>query len=231
MARTVLVYRELPIESGISTATIIALHGHGGDFDQLEPLCRAVGQSLQVVVPQAWRPVNPRMIPDNPDDYQGYAWYFTYQVGYPEPATFGDCLWQLEQFVYDVLDRQSVERPLFLLGYDQGAVLAVTMAGVVPESLAGVAAICGYLPEIRGWSLPVENVEGLPVLLVHDLQDLEIPLALVQKTVEELGQRGAAVDLREVPGARQDPLAAASVLREWLGVQVARESSEEPVAD
>ena len=228
MARTVMIYRELPIESGISTTTIIALHEHGDDLDQLEPLCHTLEQSLHVVVPQASRPVNPRLILDQPEEYRGYAWYFTHGVGYPEPATFGDCLWQVEQCVYDVLDRQSVECPLFLLGYDQGAVLAVTMAGVVPQSLAGVAAICGYLPEIAGWSLPVENVGGLPVLLLHDPQDAEIPTALVQKTAEELERRSAAVEMREVPGARRNPLAAARVLRDWLGVRRGQSSPEEP---
>ncbi|MGH9894503.1 MAG: alpha/beta hydrolase, partial [bacterium] len=227
MARTVMIYRELPVRRGMSTATIIALHGHGGDLDQLEPLCRVLGQSLEVVMPQAPRPVNPGRILDKPEAYQGYAWYFTHKVGYPEPATFGDCLWQVEQFVYDVLDRQSVERPLFLLGYDQGAVLAVTMAGVVPQSLAGVVAIRGYLPEIGGWSLPVENVAALPVLLVHDPHDAEIPTALVQKTAEDLCRRSATVDLREIPAARRDPLAAAEVLSEWLGAQLGNESSRE----
>ena len=53
--------------------------------------------------------------------------------------------------------------------------LSTTLAGVVPESLSGVVSICGYLPEIPGWSLPVEHLDGFPVLLVHDPDAPDIP--------------------------------------------------------
>jgi predicted esterase len=224
-------YRELPPEAGVRQATIIALHGHGGDLDQLVPLCQEVGSSFHILSPEGRHPTNPEMLSSGyREDYvRSYKWYMIDRVGYPEPASIGISLAEVEQFVFDVLDRQPPGGPpLFLLGYDQGAVLVLTAVGVLPEYVAGVVGICGYLPEIRGWSPPVENAGGLPVLLVHDPQDPEIPLALVQKTVEELGRRSAAVELQQVPGARQNPLAAAGILRGWLGVQMAKESSEEP---
>ena len=132
-------------------------------MDQLVPLARELG-SVQLVAPQAARPLSPTTQGYAPSS-DGFTWFFIQDVGYPEPATFGEGLWLVEQFVHDVRDRQDVERPIFLVGYEQGAVLALTLAAVLPESLSGVAAIGGYLPEIRGWSPPVEDLEGLPAVM------------------------------------------------------------------
>jgi phospholipase/carboxylesterase len=216
----------MPAKVDVSKATILVLHGHGGDLEQLKPLSSTVGRSLRVMLLEAKRPISPHAMNREMDEYGGYAWYLIQDVGYPEPASFGDSLRQVEQMIYDVLDREGFDgSPLFLLGYEQGAVLSLTAAVVLPEYVAGVVGICGYLPEIPGWSLPVEDMGAVSVLLVQDPQDQRIPPARVQKTVDELTRRGAMVGVKEVPGSWQEPLAAAEVLNEWLGVQFAKASA------
>ncbi len=219
MPRSMLVYQEVP-ESAAQAATLIGLHGSGGDLDQLVALGRNVGP-FQFIAPQAARPVSPATQGYSATS-DGYTWYFIQEAGRPEPATFGEGLWLVEQFIYDVKERKPPGHPTFLLGYEQGGVLSTTLAGVVPESLTGVVSICGYLPEIHGWSLPVEHLDGLPVLLVHDPDAGEIPRALLDKTVEELGRRGAAVQVQPATGAQHDPVAAAPIVRAWLYSQLAR---------
>jgi phospholipase/carboxylesterase len=214
MPRSMLVYQDVP-ERTQDSATLIALHGSGGDLDQLLPLARDIG-SVHLVAPQAARPVTPTTQGYSPTS-DGYTWFFIQEMGHPEPATFGEGLWLVEQFIYDVRDRQNADQPTFLLGFEQGAVLSATMAAVVPDALAGVVAICGYLPEIPGWSPPMEDLNGLPVLLVHDPDDVSMPVALVEKTVEELTRRRAAVQRQYVAGSRKNPVTAAPVIKKWLG--------------
>jgi predicted esterase len=212
-----LVYQEVP-ERTAQAATLIGLHGSGGDLDQLVTLGRDVGP-YQFIAPQAARPVSP-VTQGYSATCDGYTWFFIQEVGHPEPATFGEGLWLVEQFIYDVNERKPPGQPTFLLGYEQGAVLSTTLAGVVPESLSGVVSICGYLPEIPGWSLPVEHLHGFPVLLVQDPNAQDIPHALRDKTVEELSRRGAAVQIEEVAGAQHNPLSAVPVVRDWLESQM-----------
>lgn len=212
MPRSMLVYQEVP-ETGPGT-TLIGVHGSGGDLDQLVPLARELGD-VRLIAPQAPRPVTPATQGYSASS-GGFIWFFIQQVGNPEPATFGEGLWLVEQFVFDVRDRQAHGQPTFLLGVGQGAVLSVTLAGVLPEALAGVVAICGYLPDIPGWSLPVDDLQGLPVLLVHDPTDAELPLSLVEKTRDELARRGASVELQAVAGAAQIPALAANAIKPWL---------------
>ena len=219
MARSMLVYQEFP-DAAIGAATLVGLHGRGGGLDQLVPLVRDIGP-FQLIAPQAARPVSPATQGDS-SSADGFTWFFIHEIGYPEPATFGEGLWLVEQFIYDVRDRQGDGRPMVLLGYEQGAVLAVTLAAVLPDMLAGVAAICGYWPDIRDWSPPAEEMGRLPVLLVHDSHDREIPPDLADRTASELKRRGASVELQWVDGARQNPLAAVATLRRWIDVSIPR---------
>src|SRR5207244_613972 len=100
-----------------------------------------------------------------------------------------ESLWSIEQFVYDVKDRMDgAERPIILLGREQGALVALTMATIIPDWLAGVVGIGGYLPVIRGWSPPVETLIGLPVLLVHDPQANNAQ-TVVETTAAEMRKR------------------------------------------
>jgi phospholipase/carboxylesterase len=212
MPQSMLIYQELP--GAASVATVIGLHAEGGDVDQLVPLAGRLGPQFQLVAPQAARPTNPAT--QGYVENQGYLWFFIQQIGHPEPATFGESLWLLDRFIADVRERQGAGRPLVLVGYEQGAVLAATLAMVVPDQLAGVVAIGGYVPDIAGWSPPVENLQGLPVLLVHDPSDPAMPVELVERTAATLADRKAAVDVRPVPGVSGDILAAADLTRAWM---------------
>jgi predicted esterase len=68
----------------------------------------------------------------------------------------------------------------------------------------------------------VEDLQGLPVLLVHDPGDPAMPLELIERTAGRLTARQAAVEVREVVGAGRDPLAAADLTRDWIAGQLAR---------
>jgi predicted esterase len=217
MPQSMLVYQELP--AAHSAATVIGLHAEAGDVDQLVPLAARLGPACQLIAPQAARPTNPAT--QGYVENQGYLWFFIQEIGHPEPATFGESLWLLDRFICDVRERQSDDRPLFLVGYEQGAVLAATLAMVVPELLAGVVAINGYVPDIPGWSAPVDDLQGIPVLLVHDPADPALPPELVERTTTGLTARRASVDVRQVAGVGRDPLAAAAVIRDWIAAHMA----------
>jgi predicted esterase len=218
MPQSMLIYQELPAAQ--SVATVIGLHAEAGDVDQLLPLAGRLGPACQFVAPQAARPTNPAT--QGYVENQGYLWFFIQEIGHPEPATFGESLWLLDRFVFDVRERQGPDRPLFLVGYEQGAILAATLAMVVPELLTGVVAISGYVPDIPGWSAPVDDLQGLPVLLVHDAADPTLPLALAERTAAGLTARKAAVEMRDIAGAGRNPLAAADLTRDWIAGQLAR---------
>jgi predicted esterase len=213
----VLVRRE--IESpGRERTLVLAIHGHGGSVDQLEPLCRSLGSEVGALLPQAWRPLNIHGIAEQV--HPGYSWYFSFAADQPEPATFGDCLIELESLVYDLFEEND-QRSLFILGIDQGATLALALAGVVTEFVSGVIAIGGCVPRIKGWSPPVEDLQRLPILLISDT-----PAEAV--SAKHLRGVNANVEVCEQPGALSDPLANAVIVREWIAHHQRRPASIPP---
>jgi predicted esterase len=210
MTNCMLVRREIAVQNG-PAAVLLALHGHGGGVDQLEPLCRALHSDLSIVLPQAWRTLHLHGMHEAEDP--GHSWFFNFADGSPEPATYGDCLMELENLVYDIRERHSSKAPIIVLGIDQGAVLALGLCGVVPDYLAGVAAIGGHVPKIKGWTPPYKDFARLPSLLIRDDVTTQESDALTRLEMQDCN---AAVTLCKVGGVLKSPLLAAPSLRRWI---------------
>lgn len=209
MTNCMLVRREVAAPN--AAAVLLALHGHGGGVDQLEPLCRALRSNLSIVLPQAWRSLRVHGMSEAEDP--GYSWFFNFADGSPEPATYGDCLMELENLVYDIRARHSTKVPIIVLGIDQGAVLALGLCGVLPDYLAGVAAIGGHVPKIKGWTPPYEDLVRLPSLLIGDDATTQEFAAASQQEMQDCN---ADVTSRMVSGVLKSPLLAVASLRRWM---------------
>ena len=97
----------------------------------------------------------------------GYTWFLG-PYDRPSPLFFGDALAEIEKFLWDEIDRQDgpdAELP-FLVGVEQGAIIALAAAAAVPDLLSGVIAIGGSLPIVPGWSPPLAPLENLPILVI-----------------------------------------------------------------
>ncbi len=169
-ARSQLLRRELRATGRERCGTLLALHSDGADSSELLPLCAALEAEFDVLAPQASRSRNPFLSSAPPDDprwraYAGFSWFRRDDAGRPEPASFGDSLWQVQQLVLELLERG--DGPVFLLGYREGATLALGAALALPELLDGVVAIDGDAPEIPGWSDRLASAADLPVAAIR----------------------------------------------------------------
>jgi pimeloyl-ACP methyl ester carboxylesterase len=97
----------------------------------------------------------------------GYMW-FVGPLDKPSPVHFGDSMQEIERFLWDEIDRQPSEEPVlpFLIGAEQGGIMALAMAAAVPDLISGVVAIDATFPIVPGWEPPLAPLEGLPILLV-----------------------------------------------------------------
>jgi predicted esterase len=211
MPHSVLVYRDVPPAVAPARATVVALHGGGGWLDDLGPLARSLGDDLRVVLPEA-----PRSLVTFRETV-GHVWYGGRRVERPEPSSFGDNLAQLERFLHDVRERAGPgepERP-WLLGYDQGAVLALALAAIAPDLVAGVMAVCGCLPAFPAPD-PLDPVPSdRPVLLVGDRADDRPPAAAIEATAAQLSGLGAGVTVEWRSEARSLGPPVVDALRAW----------------
>ncbi len=138
-------------------------------------------------------------------DIVGYTWYVG-PLAQPSPIYFGDGLAEIERFLWDEIDRQApgpaspAELP-FLIGVEQGAVMALAAAAAVPDLISGVIAIDGFLPVVPGWMPPLAPLDGLPLLLLGSARDIP-PTAQVLEgaaLAETLTAWGGIVEQAEIP--------------------------------
>lgn len=208
-----LAFRDVMPESGDPLGTLVLLHGDQGGSEDLLALARAVSPSARIVAPMAARGV-----------YYGVTLvsrtWFGGSLARPEPASFGDSLAQVERFLVDVYDRRqsaSEGRPI-LLGYDQGAVLALSAARLFPDLVSGVVAIAGALPAFRDWGHELSPAPGLPILMVSDEADTRQDSARLQASVDELTEAGAVVSLVTTPAVRQLGSDVRRIVSDWYAV-------------
>jgi predicted esterase len=152
------------IQDTLASPRVITLHGYNQNGWTPAALGRAAAPEGRIIGLESYKGVYVgRTIVGN-------TWYVG-PLDRPAPVFFGDALAEIERFLWDELDRQETdipERP-FLLGIEQGAVMALATALAVPDLVSGVIAVDGALPVVPGWEPPLAPLGGLPVAILGDL--------------------------------------------------------------
>ncbi len=202
-----------PLEQ--AQAAMILLHGRGADAAGIltlgEDLCPAEEVRLAFLAPQA----------------AGYSWYpqrFLARRDQNEPW-----LSSAQQVVDDLLVRlENAGLPpirTYLLGFSQGACLALDYAARHPHRFAGLIGLSGGLigsnEEVEPdyvLNLTDSSLNGTPVFMGCSDADPHIPLARLKQTAEILHALGGEVTLNIYQGMghtiNQDEIAA---VRQMIG--------------
>lgn len=157
-----LTYTRFQDPAPISAApTIITLHGANDRGKHYEAHARAAAPTGRLLGLESYKAVFAGKT------ITGFTWY-PGPLTTPPPPFFGDALMELERFLLDEVDRQETDTPVlpFLLGVEQGAIMALAAALAIPDLLSGVIAIQGRFPVVPGWDPPLAPVDQLPILIV-----------------------------------------------------------------
>ncbi len=175
-----------------AVAAVILLHGRGGQ-----------AQSMLSLADELTRPGFLFLAPQARDR----AWYpnsFRTAVEGNQPwldSALAVIARLLAQLAASGLPAERVA----LLGFSQGACLALEYAARNPRRYGAVFGLSGGLigeqVDPAGYS---GNLQGTPVLLACSQQDPYIPLPRVHQTEQVMTALGAAVELREYPGSEHN---------------------------
>ena len=157
-------------------------------------------------------------------DIVGYTWYIG-PLAQPSPVYFGDGLAEIERFLWDEIDRQApgpAELP-FLIGVEQGAIMALAAAAAVPDLISGVIAIDGFLPVVPGWTPPLAQLDGLPILLLGSARNVPPNADVLTDDVlaETFSSWGGTVE----QAANPTDSVPGEVMADWIGRQAVRTRS------
>ena len=178
------------IEIGAPDAqtTAIVLHGLGASSADLEPLARelhARGLEFRYCLPDA--PL--RAVTIN-NGYVMPAWYDIRGADFArERAAAG--LEESRAIMDALIDRGRETGTVVLIGFSQGAVLALHTALKRPGDVLAVAALSGYLP-------PDDYAaQRLRVFQSHGIYDDIIPIAAARASHDALHELGCEIEWRE----------------------------------
>jgi predicted esterase len=197
-----------PLET--AAGALIAIHGRGAGAEDIMALAREIAPpNVTILAPQA----------------AGNTWYpyaFLEPTERNEPylssalRIVGDLIAQVDEHGI------SPER-VALVGFSQGACLALEAAARNARRYAGVIGLSGGLIGPPGTSFDFAgSLDGTPVFLGCSDVDPHIPKERVEESAAALDRLGAAVDLRLYPGMnhtvnRDELEAARTILDEAFG--------------
>ena len=179
--------RRAPV-SGKARSLVVFLHGYGADGADLLGLADVLSEHLAdtvFIAPDA--PEKPLMVP------YGYQWFPIPRFDGSSEAQQNEGLAQSTADLNGFLDaRLKAEdlgtEALALIGFSQGAMMAMHIAPRRANAIAGVVAICGklMLPEM----LAAEALVKPPVLVMHGDADEVVPFAEMSRAGNALTRAG-----------------------------------------
>jgi predicted esterase len=168
---------------------MILLHGRGGTAAESLDLASVLGTPrFAALAPEA----------------RGHTWYpgrFTDPVETNEPY-LSSALSVVADLIAGLLRHGLPGERIAVIGFSQGACLALECAARHPGSLGAVIGLSGGLIGASLDPSAYPRHEALPVLLACSDHDPHIPLSRVRETETVFRDLGAAVETRIHPGSR-----------------------------
>lgn len=180
---------ELPPRAPGLDRTMILLHGYGADEHDLLPLAHELDPRLRVVSLQAPLSLGGGM----------RAWFrlgqkpsgeITFDAGEVRAGL------QAAALAVEAVAAKS-PRPV-LLGFSQGAAMAMGVLLTRPDLASAVLSLSGVPPLLEPRDLaPADRLRGLPLFAAHGLLDPLLPISLGRTLHEQMEKLGLEVEWHE----------------------------------
>jgi len=191
---------------------LVLLHGVRSNEHDLIGLAPRLDPRFHVISAQAPLPMGPG----------AYGWY---EVDFLPGGRFRINEEEAEhsrqmvtQFVEEVKASYPVDPArVFLMGFSQGCIMSLGAALTNPKSVAGVVGMSGRLLESTMAHLaPVEDLRGLPVMVVHGTQDQVIRIEEGREIRDTLSKLPVNLTYQEYPMGHQVSAESLAEISKWL---------------
>ena len=188
------------------TKAIIGLHGWTGDEHVFEPVAKMMNiDDAQWFFPRA---------PYKADSGKGYSWFSgTDETGWDiEKTRVG-----IHQLLTDVRSNGFSPKNIFLIGFSQGASLAMEIALRLPFAIGGIVPIAGFIKFRDTLSNEAtKESKATPVLLLHGSQDEIIHVIASEKAHDFFKERGNPVYFKRYDGGHKIPKRTGPIVKNFI---------------
>ena len=192
--------------SDIPDKAIIALHGWKGDeyvFEQVAKLIKL--ENSEWFFPRA---------PYKADSGEGNSWFGgNDETGWEFDKTFDG----MNDLINKIQKRGYSSSKIFLIGFSQGACLAIDFALRLPFSIGGIVAIAGFIKFKERFLEEASKESGdTPILLMHGNQDDIIPIKAGKTAYNILRGRGYPIYFESYKAKHKIPLKKMNLINEFI---------------
>ncbi|RST71823.1 esterase [Siminovitchia acidinfaciens] len=128
---------------------------------------------------------------------KGFAYFTIQEYGKPHRDVFDEGVSKLTGFI-DYAGHQYPLDPnrLYLLGFSQGAILAMTLGLTLGNRIRGIIALSGYIPHFVKEEYNLKSVDQLSLFISHGELDQVLPYEWGVENNEFFKKLGASVTFR-----------------------------------
>jgi len=201
------IYRLHSLGIDQSTRLCVLLHGWTGDEFSMDVFLRAIPPVYRVLSPRGPYPALDK----------GYSW-ISYTPGIQPPFSEFQAT---SSKLLSLLNRLSAlhnlpNTKITVIGFSQGAAMALAFALTFPDRVERAACLSGYLPQ-SGLPSPEEtDLSGLAIFIAHGMRDKIVPVENAIKAATWLESAGAQVSICQADVGHRLHSKCFSKLKEFL---------------
>lgn len=176
-----------------ANGAVILLHGRGSPAANIIRLSDALAPDPESEQRIAW------LAPQA----EGNTWYpyrFIAPIERNEPY-LGSALRKIDELVDAAVESGLHSRQVLLVGFSQGACLALEYVARGTRQVAGAAALAGGLiGDPKADRQPIPDLTGMRIFIGCGDLDEHIDIEIAERSARQLAEAGATVDFRRYPG-------------------------------
>lgn len=170
-------------------AGIFLLHGLGSNEEDLLQLVESLKGSCHIFSLRG--PIT---------HHPGFAFYTFEEEGKPNREVFDRMILFTLNFVKEAIEEYHVDpQKVYIIGFNQGAVIAQTLALFLGNEIAGTVALSGYMPDFVNSDYKKAGIKDAKVFISHGEYDYDYPIQWGEGSKQFFEDYGANVTFKTYP--------------------------------
>ncbi|MGG1691361.1 alpha/beta hydrolase [Heyndrickxia ginsengihumi] len=144
---------------------LFVMHGIGSNEQNMLPLIQGLEDHFYIF-----------SIRGHLQQAQGFAYFSIQAFGKPHRDVFDEGIAKLSSFIDFVCEQYPIDvSQLYLLGFSQGAIVSMTLGLMRGNSIKGIIALSGYIPQFVKEEYDKQSLERLALFISHGQFDQVLP--------------------------------------------------------
>ncbi|KGR78502.1 alpha/beta hydrolase [Ureibacillus manganicus] len=132
--------------------------------------------------------------------HPGFAFYTFEEEGKPTREVLDRMISFTLDFVKEAIDEYKLDRnKVYIIGFNQGAVVAQTLALFLGNEIAGTVALSGFVPEFVKNEYRKTNLENARIFISHGEYDYDYPITWGEGSKQFFEEYSAHVTFKTYP--------------------------------